>query len=121
MKNEESDEEKRLRGSEARLLSTAGFAARSGKILFGTNQICDALRRGTQMLVLEACDTSENTAKRLFDRCSYYRTPHHRLSFTDGEALAHSFGKKGQMAAVGITDPGIISALGKYLPGGKKS
>lgn len=102
---------------EARLLSTAGLAARAGKTVYGTGIICESLRRGQILLVLEASDTSDNTHKRLSDKTAYYEVPIVRLSTADGEKLALAFGKRdGKLAAVGITDSGIIRAMKKYLP-----
>ena len=101
---------------EARLLSTAGLAARAGRIVPGTGLICESLRKGQILLVLEASDTSENTHKRLSDKTAFYDVPLLRLS-ADGARLALAFGKKGgKIAAVGITDEGIVRALQKYFP-----
>ena len=101
---------------EERLLSTAGLAARAGKTVPGTGLVCEQLRRGQILLVLEASDTSENTHKRLSDKTAFYGVPLVRLS-VGGERLALAFGKRdGKLAAVGITDRGIIRAMKKYLP-----
>ena len=101
---------------EDRLLSTAGLAARAGKTVFGTGLICEHLRKGQILLVLEASDTSDNTHKRLSDKSAFYEVPIVRLA-ADGERLAKAFGKRdGKLAAVGITDGGIIRAMKKYLP-----
>lgn len=101
---------------EARLLSTAGLAARARRTVIGTDQICDALRAGQVKLVLEASDTSDNTHKRLTDKTSYYGVPLCRVK-TDCAGLAGAFGKRnGSVAAVGITDSGIVRAMEKYLP-----
>ena len=101
---------------EKRLLSTAGFAARAGKIVPGAELICEHLRKGEILLVFEAADTSDNTHKRLSDKTSFYGVRLVRLSVS-GERLATAFGKKGgKLAAVGITDSGILRAIEKYLP-----
>ena len=101
---------------EARLLSTAGLAARARKTVIGTTLICDGIRTGQILLILEASDSFDNTHKRLSDKATFYGVPLYRLS-VDGERLASSFGKRdGRIAAVGITDSGIIRAMKKYLP-----
>lgn len=101
---------------EKRLLSTAGLAARARKAVMGTDQVCEAIRQGQVCFVLEASDASENTKKRLFDKTAYYGVPLCRLR-ADCEALAQAFGKRnGSIAAVGITDLGIVRAMKKYLP-----
>ena len=109
--SELSDEER-----EARLLSTAGLAARARKAVFGTGQICEELRKGEILFVIEASDTSENTHKRLSDKTAFYGVPLCRVG-ASCERLALLFGKRnGSIAAVGITDSGIIRAMKKYLP-----
>lgn len=101
---------------EKRLLSTAGLAARARRTVIGTDQICDALREGQVCFVLEASDTSDNTHKRLSDKTAYYDVPLCRVG-ANCEELARAFGKHhGSIAAVGITDAGIVRAMEKYLP-----
>ena len=89
------------------LLSTLGLCARARALVVGTPLLCETLRAGNGRIlcVLEASDTSANTHKRLTDKCTYYRVPLHRL-----EAV----GKTGAVAAVGVTDPGLLRAL--HLP-----
>ncbi len=61
----------------------------------------------------ERADTSANTHKRLTDKCTYYRVPLHRLE-ADAGTLGRAVGKTGAVAAVGVTDPGLLRAL--HLP-----
>ena len=99
-----------------RLLGLAGLAAKAGKVIFGTPMVCDAMRAGKKMyLVLEASDCSENTHKRITDRCTYYRIPHRRIDAGTGE-LAHALGKSGDLAVVAITDKGLAEAIRALLP-----
>lgn len=96
------------------LLSTIGLAARAGKLIFGTGQICDALRSGKRIfLIIEASDTSENTHKRLSDRAAYYEIRKEQIDF-DSETLGHAVGKS-PLAAVGVTDEGFVIAISKKL------
>lgn len=79
--------------------------------------ICDALRKGGKsapMLVLEASDTSENTHKKISDKCNYYKTKHVRLSCTCGE-LATALGKTSSLAAVAVTDKNLCLVVEKYI------
>ena len=98
-------------------LSTLGLCARAGKLAYGTPQVCEVLkaRPGQIVLVLEASDTSENTHKRLTDRCAYYRTERIRLPHTADE-LGRAVGKTHPVAAVGVTDPQLVRALRPHLP-----
>lgn len=63
------------------------------------------------LVVLEAQDTSVNTHKRVCDRTAFYGVPTFRLSLTAAE-LAHTVGKRGgAVAAVGVTDTELASAI----------
>ncbi len=98
-----------------RLLSTLGLCARARALVVGTPLLCEAMHAGDGRIlcVLEAADTSANTHKRLTDKCAYYRVPLHRLE-TDADALGRAVGKTGAVAAVGLTDAGLLRAL--HLP-----
>ena len=102
--------------NEAKLLGALGLCVRAGKVIFGTPMICDAMRRGKQkpVLVLEAGDTSENTHKRLTDKCKFYGVRHVRME-CDGERLAAAVGKTGALAAVAITDPQMSRMAEAYI------
>ena len=98
-----------------RVLGLLGLAVRAGRVVFGTPMVCDAMRAGKNLyLVLEACDTSENTHKRITDRCSYYNVRHERADVTT-EALAHALGKSGDLAVVAVTDQGLADGILKLL------
>ena len=65
-----------------RLLSTLGLCVKAGKVIFGVPMVCEAMRKGGKnapVLVLEAADTSDNTHKKISDKCNYYNTKHIRL------------------------------------------
>lgn len=100
---------------DSRLLSTLGLCARAGKTVVGTPMVCEAMRgKGTLYGVLEACDTSDNTHKKLSDKCSFYQVPLYRIP-ADCTALGRAVGKTGAVAAVGIADRELLRALSKYL------
>ena len=86
-------------------LQALGLCAKARKLISGTPMICDALKAGKPkvLLVLSASDNSENTAKRLADRCSYYQVPLVLTRF-DGNRLAEAIGKQSRVAALAITD-----------------
>jgi ribosomal protein L7Ae-like RNA K-turn-binding protein len=77
--------------------------------------VCDAMRAGKKLwLVVEACDTSENTHKRITDRCSYYGVRHVRIEVKT-DALAHAMGKSGDLAVVAVTDESLAGGILKLL------
>ena len=114
-----------------RILSALGLAARAGALVCGTDMICDALRKAAEnnknnknnknsskskkkvLLVIEASDTSDNTHKKLTDKCSYYKTEHIKTDNIDSAALAHAVGKSGGIAAVALADENFVKLLKK--------
>ncbi|HCG67959.1 MAG: ribosomal L7Ae/L30e/S12e/Gadd45 family protein [Eubacteriales bacterium] len=99
-------------GAAARLLGDVGLCARARMLVRGTDMVCDALKSGGVLLVLAASDNSQNTAKRLRDRCSYYGVRLMLLPAT-GEQLAAATGRGGVTAAVGITDASMVRMIEK--------
>ena len=90
--------------AEVGTLSALGICAKAGKLISGTPLICEALKAKKQIvLVAEASDNSENTKKRLRDRCEFYGVQKVLLD-CDGEALAKALGKCGRVSAAAITD-----------------
>lgn len=105
-------EEKKLK----ELLGTIGLCEKAGRLVLGTDQICEALRTGRKapVAVLEASDTSDNTHKRLCDRCAYYGVTLDRIE-ADTVSLGAAVGKERAVAAVGITDAGLAALVRKKL------
>ena len=102
---------------EEKLLSSLGLCVRAGRVIFGVPMTCDAMRWGGSkkpVLVLEAADTSENTHKRLQDKCAYYGVKHIRLSL-GGDSLAAATGKSFFLGAVAVTEAGMAGLIEKYL------
>lgn len=103
--------------NEAKLLSSLGLCVRAGKVIFGVPMIVEAMRRGGRgapVIVLEASDTSENTHKRITDKCTHYGVEHLRL-LTDGATLASALGKTGSLGAVAVCDGGMRRMLDSHL------
>lgn len=88
---------------ESRLLLVIGLARRAGQLLTGTDLVCESLRdvKKRPGLVIEAGDTSDNTHKKLTDKCATYAVSLIRLG-TDGATLARAVGKTGSLAAVSV-------------------
>ena len=56
-----------------RILSSLGLCSKAGKLIFGVPMIIEAMQKGKKIyLVLEAGDTSDNTHKKITDKCSFY-------------------------------------------------
>lgn len=93
-----------------------GICAKAGALIYGTPMICDALRgdRRRPALVLAASDVSENTAKRLRDRCAYYRVEPVFLPCRM-EELSAAVGKSAGIAAVAVTDRNLCRLVQSTL------
>ncbi len=99
------------------ILRALGLCRRAGKVTFGVPMICEAMRKGgcgAPVLVLEASDTSDNTHKKLTDKCTYYKVRLVRMECS-GDELAHSIGKISACGAVAITDKSMCKLIDKYL------
>ena len=102
---------------EKRLLGMIGMCKRAGKAIIGTPMICEHLRkRGiavceseTEVLVLEASDSSDNTHKKLSDKCNYYNVKLIRLTTTCDD-LGRAVGKSA-VAAVAIADKNFCRGI----------
>ena len=100
-----------------KLLSSLGLCARAGALVYGTPMVCEAMRASDKkrpQLVLEAADTSDNTHKKLTDKCNYYHVRHVRLPHT-GQTLAAALGKSSVLAAVAVCDESLCRMLDAHL------
>ena len=104
-------------------LGIIGLCRGAGRAVIGVPMICEALKkRGvrraqdeeTAIIVVEASDTSENTHKKITDKCAYYNVMHVRIA-SDCEALGRAVGKDGAVAAVAVNDASFCRALLKKL------
>ena len=105
--------------NEAGLIFALGMAAKARALVFGTSQICEALAKSKgnakyPLLVIEASDTSDNTHKRISDRCRYYNVKHIRITATTA-TLAHALGKSALVSAVAITDQNLCRLAEKHV------
>ena len=102
---------------ERKLLSALGICAKAGGLIFGVPLICEAMRKGGSKrprAVIEAADTSENTHKRITDKCAYYNVKYYRISVGSDE-LSAALGKSGVVAAVALTDEQLTVLVEKNL------
>jgi len=103
-----------------RALGMMGLAVRAGKVVFGTPMVCELIRESRtrgKLVVLEAGDTSDNTHKRITDRCAYYGVRHIRIA-TGTAALAQALGKTGDLAVIAITDEKMAENVVRLLENG---
>ena len=100
---------------DSRILSSLGLCAKAGKLIFGAPMIIEAMQKGKRVyLVLEAGDTSDNTQKKITDKCKFYGVEKIRQE-ADGGTLGASVGKTSVLAAVAITDEGFYKMVSRYF------
>lgn len=93
------------------LISTIGLCAKAGAAVCGTPLVCEALRKKSPpILVLLASDAAKNAEKKLTDKCSFYNVELQKVPL-DTAQLALAVGKRGAVAAVGVTNEGLARAV----------
>ncbi len=103
-------------GGTDRLLGAIGICRRAGKLICGVPLICTEMRKGGAMsVVLAAADASDNTKKKLSDKCKFYGVRLVELPYTADE-LAAAVGKSAPIGAVAITDGQLFKAVEAHLP-----
>ena len=92
-----------------------GLCLKAGYAVCGTELVCNALKnaKNPPLLVLEASDTSDNTHKKITDKCTYYKARHVRINATC-EALGRAVGKS-TVAAVATADENFCRAIQSKL------
>ena len=88
-------------------LAALGLARKAGRVICGTPLVCSALgEKNPPSLVVMSAYASDNTRKRVRDRCAYYGVQLYELSESPAE-LARAIGSRGEVAAVAICDGGL--------------
>ena len=85
-----------------------GLAMRGRNLTSGEDQILDAIRSGSAMLVIVSEDASDNTKKLYTDKCKFYEVP--VKIWGTREELGHAIGKE-MRAAVAILENGFAEKL----------
>lgn len=112
--NNMDSEKKSALPKQDNLLSVIGLCSRARQLTVGSSMVCDAVADGSALLVIEASDASQNTHKRLCDKCSYYKVRLVQIKETC-ETLARAIGKSGAVAAVAVKEKNLLSAVEKQL------
>ena len=81
---------------------------RGRNLTSGEDQILDAIRSGSAMLVIVSEDASDNTKKLYTDKCKFYEVP--VKIWGTREELGHAIGKE-MRAAVAILENGFAEKL----------
>ena len=88
-------------------LMALGLCKKAGALICGTPLVCTALASAKKPeIVVMSTGASENTKKKLRDKCTYYGV---RLCELDSspEDISHATGGRASVAAVAICDAGL--------------
>lgn len=99
---------------EKKLLGMIGLCRKCGRLIIGVPMICEYLAQKKNLsedefLVIEASDVSDNTHKRLSDKCNFYKVKKTKI-FSDCNTLGAAIGK-GAVAAVAVTGRDMCRAV----------
>jgi ribosomal protein L7Ae-like RNA K-turn-binding protein len=97
-------------GTEKKLLSLLGFAARARKVIAGADLCRDAIRRGHAIITIITADASQNTKKRIMDACNYYGSEMCITTLSSSE-ISKQIGKTGDIAVAAVTDINFANGI----------
>lgn len=90
------------------ILQILGLATRARMTITGEGMTVNEVRNGNAKLVLVAEDASENTSKKLHDKCSHYKVD--IQTFGTRFEIGHAVGKE-ERVVMAITDAGFAKKL----------
>jgi len=94
------------------VLSFVGLMSRAGALITGTDLVLNGVRSGKVKMVLIDPLVSENTFKKVTDKCKFYHVPYIKVS---GEVdLGAAIGNRSRKV-IGITDQNFVKALNEKL------
>lgn len=100
-------------------IGVIGLAKRAGKLACGTESVVDAIRAKKASLVIVASDVSNETKKRIVDKCSFYGVDITTLEEGKSE-LGTALGRN-DTAAAAFLDASFVKAFHASLAREKTS
>ncbi|MFO1445948.1 YlxQ family RNA-binding protein [Bacillus sp. Bva_UNVM-123] len=93
-------------------MSLLGLANRARKITSGEELTIKEIRNGKAKLILLSADASENTAKKITDKCTSYQVPYKIVE--NRQILGAAIGKEARVV-VAVLDNGFAKKLQSML------
>lgn len=93
-----------------KFLFMLGLCRKAGQMIIGTDLVTKSLPSGKVKLVIYASDASDNTKKRVTDKCTFYKVRCMESSFLANE-ISDSIGKAGNICVLGITNGNFSKEL----------
>ncbi len=92
-------------------LNLLGIAMKAGKIISGEELTLREVRSKKAKIVFVAADASENTLKKMQDKCLYYQVPC-ILTFNQAE-ISHAIGRSRMIC--GVCDQGFAKKMQELM------
>jgi ribosomal protein L7Ae-like RNA K-turn-binding protein len=89
-----------------------GLAVRAGKVISGEEMVVKSIQKQNAKIVLLSKDASENTKKKVTDKCLYYNID--LVWIDDRLVLGKAIGKE-QRVVVAVNDQGFSKRLKELL------
>ena len=87
-----------------------GLCRKAGKLITGTDLVTKSLPSKKTYLVIYTNDASQNTEKKITDKCKFYGVECIKAPFSSLE-ISGAIGKSGAICALGITDLNFAGEL----------
>ena len=91
-----------------------GLCRRAGKVVIGTPLVTSTLPSGKVKMVYYTSDASENTKKRITDKCKFYNTDCIMLEIT-GDEVGKMVGMNTPVCVIGVTDDNFSKQLNTLI------
>jgi ribosomal protein L7Ae-like RNA K-turn-binding protein len=98
--------------NDAKLLALLGLCQRARQLVTGEELVLGEVRKQTVAIVLLAGDASNNTEKKIKDKCGYYKIP--VCVTSDRYALGQAIGKEARVV-IGVRSEGFAKKIAALL------
>ena len=96
-----------------KILTLLGFASKAGKLSFGMDASCTAIKKKQAQLIVTASDVSEKSRKEITFAASKTGVSVITLNNCDMEKLSHAVGRKGGI--ISVNEVGFAQSITKQI------
>ena len=96
--------------NKSKVLMMLGLCRKAGCVVIGTPMVTKALQGAKIKVAFYSADASQNTRKKITDKCAFYGVRCEMLDIS-GDELSHALGKTGILSSVGITNENFANEL----------
>lgn len=97
-----------------KFLSMLGLSRRAGKVIIGTPLVTATLPSGKVKVTFYTTDASDNTKKRITDKCKFYNTECIMVDIPS-EKIGKMVGMNTSVCVVGVTDDNFSKQLIDFI------